>query len=426
MADHVWIGTQVAKQAVYALTVGGTFEAGDLFNTKIQNTTVQVVAVTDNPTTAEAIKTALEAETQPEFDEATYTRNGSVVSATVKAAHAGKPINFTLTTTETGGGAADLQTYVMTVTTTNQGPNVLSSSNLNSNAAPTTGDSLFFQESAVDVKWSLDDFSGFGTLALLDIQASYTGKIGLPKRNEDGGSAATAYNEYRPRYLEVDATNVRIGWGEGFGSGRIMLDMGTVQTTVNVYKTNTSADSGYHAVRIKGTHASNAIKVHGGTVDIAPDDHETSTFATIDVVGSGKLRTGPKVTHGSVFVGGNGLFQANLITGTITRIQVHDTGQAIVWGTGNVTDIYVRSGTFEWKGSGNIATITVGPNGTFDTKNNPNNFTVTGVVTIYKGATFDDSMQKGTYSTAWQWHCDPHEATVRLGRRWSGTVSFVT
>lgn len=426
MADHIWIGNQVAVPAVYTLTVGGTFEAGDLFNTTIQNTQYQIVATTDNDTTAGLIEDALTASTQPEFTEATYSVVGSVVTATVKPANAGKPILFLLSTTETGGGAADLQTYTLNSTVSNQGPNVLSAGNLNTNDTPTVGDSLFFQESSVDVKWLLDDWAAEGTLALLDIQASYTGKIGLPKRNKDTTDAH--YNEYRPRYLDIRATNVRIGDGEGSGSGRIMLNLGSVQTTVEVYKTAATVDDGYHPVRLLGTHANNTLIVYGGKVDVAPDDSDASTFQTIRVE-SGTVRTGAKVTHGAIYVGSQGIFQCNLLTADINRIEVYDGGTATITGSGNVELIYVRSGTLNWRGSGTIGAgqaggtevITVGPGGKFDASKCPTPFDVEPgtVIRIDKDGAFYDPNKKGTYTGVdWDFGGDSKEMDLRFGHRW--------
>lgn len=423
MADHVFIGTGTPTREKYTLVVGGTIEAGDEFRHTINGKLELVAASTTNAdTTASEIQARLAALKHPEFSEFESSVSGATVTVEVKAAHAGKPITLTTSTTEAGGGAADTQTYVQTNTVVNDGPNVLKASNLSGGVLPSATDSLYFQESAVDLKYALTAISAVGTLTLLDIQASYTGKIGLPRRNKD---QALEYNEYRPRYLDCDATNVRIGWGEGNGSPRIMLDLGSVLTTVTVYKSAASEDTGYHAIRLKATNASNALVVYGGTVDIAPDENEVSTFATISVYG-GKVRTSAGVTHGNIFVGGTGIFEANVRTGTVVLIEVTDNGHATVYSTQAITNIYVRSGTFVYKGSGTITQITVGPTGKFDASQNPNNFTVTGAVVLYAGAKFYDPNKKGTYSTAWQFHCDPNEVEVKLGKRFNATISIVT
>ena len=82
-------------------------------------------------------------------------------------------------------------------------------------ALPTTGDTLVFTGNGNPCLYSLNALSGV-TLAVLTVDQSYTGTIGLPRTHTGGLSS---YIEYRPQYFKVGATLLTIGQGPGNGSG---------------------------------------------------------------------------------------------------------------------------------------------------------------------------------------------------------------
>src|SRR5690606_131189 len=123
------------------------------------------------------------------------------------------------------------------------------------------GDDVCLEASETAIRYGLDQAAV--TLNSLQVAASYTGEIGLPRRNTSG---ASGYVEYRPRYLQIGAAAVVIGHGEGDGSGRLLLDTGSVQTEIVVHRTAAPAEQQGHAFAWKGTHAGNALDVRASPV----------------------------------------------------------------------------------------------------------------------------------------------------------------
>jgi hypothetical protein len=147
-------------------------------------------------------------------------------------------------------------------TTAATGPNDASNAdNWTGGAVPGTGDTVIFENNDVDCLYGLDAITG-DTLAALRIKASYTGRIGLPAKNDD-------YYEYRDIALQLGATAVYVGEGTGSGSGRINLDLEAVQTEVIVYGTGDPDDAAIGALTIIGSNANNVIRVAKGFVGIA-------------------------------------------------------------------------------------------------------------------------------------------------------------
>jgi hypothetical protein len=135
-------GTALAVAQVDTLTVGGTVEAGDLFkstiNTKVLSvaatTTVAATTATDFYTAWEAVSAAL----YPEYAE--ITADDVSATVTLTANEEGVPFTVTVTTTESNGGAADLQTFVRTATTASSGPKHWdTAANWSGAAVPVTG-----------------------------------------------------------------------------------------------------------------------------------------------------------------------------------------------------------------------------------------------------------------------------------------------
>ena len=164
-------------------------------------------------------------------------------------------------------------------TTPNSGPNCFDvAANWNTNAVPVNGDSPYIADSDVDILYGLDQSAV--TLAELHIEQTYTGTIGLPRINTDGGTGSS-YFEYRETYLKIGATELFIGEKEGDGSERIKINLGSVQSTVLITDSGESPDGNTPPILLLGTHASNVINVNRGELGVAYYPTEVSTVATL-------------------------------------------------------------------------------------------------------------------------------------------------
>lgn len=316
MADVVWIGNARKVAQVDTLTVGGTIEATDVFIVTINGKDLSVVGgSTDADTVASAIVSAFNASTEPEFTEITAAAGSGTGELTLTADTPGKPFTVTVSTTETGGGTADAQTFSRSATTANKGPNVADDGdNWSTGSVPTGSDDVYFENSSVSCLYELDNFSATA-FASVNVFKSFTGDIGLPERN--AGSGGNTYNEYRPTYFQLAATTLNIGEGAGDGSGRLKFDFGSAQMTANVFGTGTSKERGLPACLLKSTHASAAATVYDGSVGIAALASETSTIALTQRGGSVYL--GPGVTVKTVDnVGGSLTAEGVSTTGSET------------------------------------------------------------------------------------------------------------
>lgn len=260
-------------------------------------------------------------------------------------------------------------------------------------SVPVTGDAAYFKNNAVSVTAGLNQSAV--TLASLTIDATYTGAIGTPSA-----------------YLQVGATALRIGdpsqsGTAGNGSGRIKIDLGSVQTTAVIVSTSTgTTDAGLQPVRLIGSHASNAITVLAGRVGIATTiSSETATFAAVSLAGAGATVTlGSGVTLTTLRMA-NGVANVN---GAFTTGYV-DGGTLTVNGTGAVTTVYATAATVNLNSTGTITTLDVRAQATANLLNDFRARTVTtiklgkdatlsydpGIVTVTNpiqiiGATLDD------------------------------------
>jgi hypothetical protein len=360
-----WRGDAAAVAQVTTLTVGGTIEADDLFKITIGNKVLTVVAgSTVAATVASNIATAFNALTQtqaPEFFEISAAANGADVVLTAKTA--GKPFTATPSTTETGGGAADDQTFTSDATTASAGPNdVSTAANYSGGVLPGNGDTLVIENNSSSLLYGLTALSSV-TLASFNIARSFTGYVGLPRTN---GSGNTAYAEYRNQYMVVGATAWNIGDGAGNGSQRMKLDFGSVQYAGKVYFTGTTAERDIPTLLLKGTHASNVLSVYRGDVGVAFFAGETSTIATLNinyvnnVLGDATVELGPGVTLTTVNqIGGRLTEQSNITTLNNFAGEVTIKGAATL-ATGTV------GGTLWDRSSGTYTALSLLTNGKYD------------------------------------------------------------
>lgn len=382
MANIILTGDATAVAQVISGTLD-TYDAATTYTVTINGKAISTVGTGGTTsTTATALRALLNAATAPpEFLEITWGGSSNAITGTADTA--GKAITATLSVSGGTGTRTDF-----TSTTANSGPEALVAGNCKdaSSAArslPGNADTFTIEDLTTDLKYALDALSAV-TVASLTIDASMTGQVGLSWLNEDG---TTTYHEHRPRYLAIGATVATIGAGGGDGSGLVMINFGSVQTACTVRTAATPLIDGYHAIILKGTHASNALAVEGGSVDVAPFAGETATLLTLVTTGGAEVRTSSGVTLGTVTAGGTSIVDitsADSLT-DITAINVTESATVTLRGDNDVTAVTITGdGSTEptlflaCSGSGVVLTT----------------------INLYKGAVLDLDDFPGTYCTA--------------------------
>lgn len=349
MATINYRGDYYTTAQVDTLTPGGTIEATDIFICTINGKSVSAVAGgTTVASVTAAVVAAWNASTIPEFMEITATDSTTHVTLTHDTP--GVPFTVTVSTTETGGGGADLQTFVQATTTTATGPTTLAAANCEGGALPGAGDT-FYVPPGRSILYGLTALSGV-TLTNLHLNGTY---VGLPFWNVSGNGT---YWEYRTTYLTLGATNVYVGSSEGSGVLRCKLNCGSVQAAVIVYDTGASADgNGFGAFQFKGTNASNTLQCKGGSTSVAKVIGESATIATL-LVGYGdgstsepNVQCGVGATLTTTKVNGGYLETWSAITTMTVGGGVHE-HQA-----GAVTTANVSGGTLYYNSTGTCTTL---------------------------------------------------------------------
>ena len=361
MATVYYTGNAPKIAQVQTYTFGGTWEADDVvkvaIGTKVYYFTGGSTTITtaiDNIVTA---WNALDSTVYPEFAEITASRSSSKLVLTADTA--GMPFVATLTPLEVNLGAADSQTIeggttatTGTAATANSGPNDWSVAlNWSGSAVPANSDTVYIENNANDISYGLSQSAV--TLTALYISSTYTGKIGLPQVR--AVTTGVSYYEYRATYLAISATTLQIGSGAGRCSGRIKIDTGSNATGCTVYGMASAYDSGVSALLLKGTHASNALDVYGGTVGVCELSGETARFPVIRVNAvtnnqAPTLTLGKGIDSSAVITAMGGAVNVNSAVTTITQYggTVTDTG------TGTVGTLAVYGGTFVCKTTGTL------------------------------------------------------------------------
>lgn len=392
MANNRWRGDAPIVQEVWTLVVGGTIEANDEWNVIIGNQTVNVVGgSTTAATVATAIKAAVDARAllTDLFGEITWSINSATITATGPTD--GRPTTVAGTTTETGGGAADSQTFTVTNTVNGAGPEHWgTAANWTAGNVPSS-DVVFIENFSGDIKWDLDQSAV--DITSLTVYASMTGDIGLPDQSEEAD-----YFEYRPTYLHHQTcTTYNIGEGDGRGSGRLRFNASAAASTLNVWKTGTRKDVGIPSLLWKGTHANNVVNLHRGDVGIAFLPGETATVLTARVGFVSNVTSDAKIVFGS------GVTLGTLIqTGGQSTLYCAATTITISAGTltsyaGAVATINARGCTVVWNSTATITTYNGDSDSTLDAEQDERAFTITNC-TLKKGAVIKNRKRRITFT----------------------------
>lgn len=415
-----WRGDALAVAQVTEYAFAGTWEATDIITITMGNKTVSVVAgSTTISTIIDTIVTALGAlddTDYPEHAEVTATRSSN--SLVLTADTAGVPFICTVATTETGGGTADDQTIdasdtsTGTTTTASAGPNDWSTAaNWDTGAVPVSTDDVYLENSGTDILYGLAQ-SGV-TLASLTIAASYTGRIGLPDRNETSG-----YSEYRDRYLQISATILKVGPGPGAGSSRLKINVGTNACTATVEGTAAPAEQGLPALLFLGTHASNVLNASAGSIGVAVEAGQVSTVATVrcgyeqSQASDVSLRLGSGCTLTTVNQTGGDLELNSAVT-TLTRTG----GTCTRKGSGAITTVNNDAGTLYDLGTGTVTTLN--NSGILDRTRTMLGCTYTNT-NLYRGCTFLDPFKTLTFTNPFTvTRCGLEHITLNIGLHFS-------
>jgi len=290
MANVYWKGGATAVAQVDTFTPGGTIEATDIFTLTVTGENGDTVAIsvaatdTSATTTSGLMIAAWNASTH-------YLCTGITASGTatviLTADTAGVPFSVAATTTETGGGAADDQTFTRAATTANVGPydwNTLANW-LDADLA--TADNLPGADASDTVYIEGDGTTnpqilyGLNQSAISEtLSALYCTKCQIGSNGSTGKL---------PSYLQIKATKIEINYsyiGTANYSSPININNGTTATTINVYNSGTNNPTTEPSVNLKVVESSSDIYVHSGKVGIASHAGEVSTVDNIYVLGS--------------------------------------------------------------------------------------------------------------------------------------------
>lgn len=281
-------------------------------------------------------------EQPPEFAEVEALASGSTVILIKDTA--GEPFTATVAESTAGDG-----TLSIAATVTATGPNyVNNTANWDGGALPANGDDVHLDNSAVSLLYGWSDLAAV-TVTSWHQWASFTGAVGLPKTNANG------YPEYRADFATVGITSLFVGRGEGNGSSLSNYNLGSVQSAIEIFSTGFGTEDGIPALQIKGTHASNALEMHSGSVGLAIHGGETAVFATVKNA-NGNIVWGPGCTVAAVDTAGGSIRMEKQPTTTLTQRG----GETIVIGTSSPTNVDIEEGTCDFRCAGTVTNVNVG------------------------------------------------------------------
>lgn len=400
MADRIWLGTATAVAGVRSWTFGGTWEATDIIRAQIGYRIVDFVA--GDTVIADILDDLVEAfneldeDDYPEFTGetgATAYRSGSDFLLTANTP--GVPVIATLTPLETNGDPADDQEIESggvattgTIVTASSGPNHWdTAANWTGGAVPVDSDNVYFENSSVSVLYGLEQSDIQPTL--LHFRRSYTGTVGLPRWNAEGG-----YAEYRTDYLQIEPTTLIVE----ADSGRIKVDATDGQTAVVVLHTGSPLEEDVPAFLFKGTHASNTLEANKGSVGVAIFAGETATLTSLRVGYTESILSDVDLVAGA----GLTLTTMNQSGGKVdlskspTTVVMID-GLLTVRGSTNATTLTCDEGEVRWLSSGTLTTLNAGNKSRIDYARDLSPRTVTNC-NVYAGAEINDPFGTVTWT----------------------------
>jgi len=297
MAQKSFVNNAAATKEQYAITMTGTFVAGDTI-TITQNAKTLVVTIGTLVTLTQVATTVKEAWQSSSFTDttasclpqgggtsvgemSTMTATSSAGVVTIIGDVAGVSHVITSVSDTAASGTATL-THPVTATGPKFADNIL---NWLEGSLPVSTDDIIINGPFQ----MLYGFAAFSAVVPASItigeRCGATTQIGLPFVN------AAGYNEYRTTEWSIGPVLLNVRGAAGL----VKINCGSTICTANVYASGTSIETGFAPIQLRGTHASNNIHVHGGNASIAARG-ETATMLTARQTGAGRLLLGNAVT----------------------------------------------------------------------------------------------------------------------------------
>ena len=282
MATRQWTGAATAIKQVSHWTFGGTWVTADVITVTCGNAdmTITVGSLVTPTQVAETVKQALLSEAFTDTTATVQPSDGGSVwpylvdcvvtrptFLTLTGVEAGVPFTITITENSTLGTI----TPNSPADTACTGPNFADNADNYKDTAGASGlpagaDTLVISGNTPDILYGLSALAA--VTGALQIEASYTGKIGLLAYNKVG-----QYQEYRPLWFQTASTQIQVGTGQGNGSSRINLDAGAANPVLSVERLGTPEAGEVAALRFKTTGSTAVVNQYSGRIwlgDILP------------------------------------------------------------------------------------------------------------------------------------------------------------
>lgn len=314
MAIKRWLGAAQDIQQHHTWTITGTWATGDTTTWTINDKSLILtlgtdVAVADvaaeivamiNAASAAAGRVGTLDETRnfggqefPEWTEVVASSSGAVL--TLKCT-AGIPVTIAATENTAGTGAVGSATVVAAAT----GKNFFNDpANWSGGSLPVDDDILLFDQGSIDVKYGMENTGGsqIDDLSLIRTNG-YSGNIGLPPIH---GSGASAYVEYRPRYLHLPADGGTQGIQVGDqdspieAAGFTYIDLGLASSSslqIYIYDAPPLSETDGYPVRfINGNPAQ--LNAYKGGVSVGNDSFGNPiSLSSVNVYGTASVLIG--------------------------------------------------------------------------------------------------------------------------------------
>jgi hypothetical protein len=406
MATKYWRGGAAAVGQVTTITFSA-YTSGQTYTCTINGKSISYLAVASTITdVVNGLLAAWQATTEPEFAEATPTNSSGL---RLTAITLGVP--FTVTASATGGITA-----TVTATTAPSGPNFFTNAqNWVGGSLPSSGDHLVFENSTVDLLYSIEDTAtNYGNIT---VDSSFTATIGLPAMN------SANYAEYRPRFLKLgdgsSGYNLTIGMGNGRQSSRILIDANAGDVVATIYGTGFSSNAESPVV-IKNNGSASTLDLYSGSVYLDADTSGTLSAVrvtpaqnaqAIKLTASATVACGAVVASGgeieirggaTSIVAGNNAIAKFVMAATCPTVTVKD-GARILWNStaGITTKMFIQGrGTIDFSGNGAAKTVAATDLYAGGTVRDPiGNVTYTGGIAIQGAKLSDCTIDVGTGRT---------------------------
>lgn len=408
MATVYWVGRQRVRQQVDEITIGSN-TAGHTFAVTAggrKSVTYTAVSGDTTATIAAALLALLRDSAEGEFAELTWEEGSTTSKVAATGPDDGKP--FTLAVSGTGTISTTTLTAPLSPHDLNDG------ANYSGNALPSGGDTLVFEDSAIDAKYNA---AALTAIALTVVRrASYTGRWGLPAESDAG------YPEYRPQHLELNSTSILVEQPASDAAGQFRVKATAGGAATVTVRADGGGQLGGEALEVYGLAASSVVRLSGGGVAIAPLAGQAAAVATLTALDAA-VRCGSGVTLTDAALKD---CQARLDCSYTTLTQTVG-GRTEVTGSaaGGNAGTKVYKGSLVWRSTGALGNSPViGGGGVIDFGLAPGSVAVGGTVELNAGAAWLDPA--GRVATAYNVklvNCRADEVTLDVGTNKTLAVS---